>query len=490
MVVAKLAAMANDRSISGINCPAKATTARLGPGRSIGLALALSLILLCAAAPAKASPVTVFGTLPSSGPITNGIYITNVNLNPTFLRIDGPGYFVVRDPASGVLSATRFGPFFLDSDGYLTTLFGKRLQGYNNPSLTSIGDLRINFDPLQETNGIYTSFIEIQTNGLVVEMFSDSSSVVGGQVLLQNFQSPSALTAEGWRFYGWSATVGPLPQAVPPGTAGTGSLAIGTLEQLAPKLQLSRYAGPPQTFSQGVLVPTSVPTDFGIEGGGFFVLRRTNDNALFATRAGAFYLDGSGYLVHYSGLRLQGYTNSALTSIGDVQIDPTCSPSGSDPGAYVEDFGIDRYGVITEYLSDGTSSVRGQILLEDCSNPDLITRTNFDLYSLVTNTGLWSALAPPLTGNLGWLVDGSVELSQFDASLLAVRSNLNFFAQGFITATNVPSNLGIMGLGFFTVRDPVANTLCATRFGAFQLDALGHLRNHQWISSPGIYQRP
>jgi flagellar hook protein FlgE len=482
--------MANDRSISGRNCLAKAITASVGPTQAPGLALVLLLLMLCAATSAKASPTNILGSLTNSLPTTNGIGGTNIpsstGIGPeTDLAINGPGFFLARDPASGLLSATRLGYLFLDSDGYLITVFGTKVQGYDDPALTVIGDLQIDGASGQGTNGYLTSY-EIQTNGCIVETFSDGSSIVCGQILLQNFQNPSALTAQGWQFFGWSPAAGPLPQPVPPGTSGTGRLVIGTLEQLTPKLQLSRYAGPPQSFSQGVLVSTGVSTDVGVEGSGFFILRRTNDNTLFATRAGSFYLDGLGYLVHYSGLRLQGYKDSALTSIGDVQIDAECSPSSSDPGSYVESFAIDRHGVVTEYLRDGTSTVRGQILLEGCVNPDLIARTNFDLYPLVTYTGLWSPLAPPLTGNLGWLVEGTVELSQFDTNLLAVRSNLNFFSQGPIIATDVPSDLGIMGLGFFTVRDPVANVLYATRWGDFQLDALGHLVTTNGMRVQGI----
>jgi flagellar hook protein FlgE len=474
-------------SISGKKCLAKAATAGIGAGSGYRLAFALVIFLICAAMPAKATPVPI--PVHGLGSLTNGLGDTNGISVPdyvaTYLSIDGPGYFVVRDPVTGLLSATRYGPFMFDMDGYLTTQFGKRLQGYDDPMLTVIGDLRIGAS-IRDSNGLYINSVEIQTNGRVVETFSDGSSAVCGQVLLQNFQNPSSLTAEGWRFYDWSAGVGPLPEPVPPGTSGTGSLVIGALEQLVPKLQISPVAGPPQSFSQGVLVSTAVPTDFGIEGNGFFLLRRTNDNALFATRAGAFYLDGSGFLIHYSGLRLQGYANPASTSIGDMRIDPSGSPSITDPGAYFESFGIDPRGTITEYLSDGTTVEQGQIMLVGCSNPDLITRTNFDLYPLDADAGLWSSPGQPLSGNLGWLVEGTVELSQFDASLVQVRGNLNFFAQGQLIETGIPSNLGIMGLGFFTVRDPVANTLYATRCGGFQLDALGHLETTNGLRVQGF----
>jgi flagellar hook protein FlgE len=143
--------------------------------------------------------------------------------------------------------------------------------------------------------------------------------------------------------------------------------------------------------------------------------------------------------------------------------------------------------MITEGLSDGTSYVRGQVLLQGCSNPDLLTRGSFDLYPICTNSGLWSPIAQPFTGNLGWIGDGAVELSQFDTNLLAVRSHLNFFyGLGPPLSTGLPANLCIWGQGFFTVRDPVANILYATRQGGFQLDAVGYLVTTNGLRLQGL----
>jgi flagellar hook protein FlgE len=482
--------MADNGSISGTSCPAKAITAARHPIQKPGSALALLLLIVIMAAPAVslASPiigtaltnilgVTALTNLDLSGPFTNPISLTNPPFVPNALSIGGPGYFVLRDPVSGELSATRFGLWTIDSNGFLLMNQGLRVQGYSNPAMTVIGDVRIDGTGWQGTNSsppAVASF-EILTNGCVVVNFADNTSIVRCQILLQTFQQTSTLTPEGWRLYGWSASAGPLPQPVPPGSGGTGWLVPGVLEQLVPQLQLSSFEGWPKSFSQGVLVPTDVPTDIGIEGNGFFVLRRTNDGALFATRAGGFYLDGSGYLVHYSGLRLQGYVDASLTTIGDIRIDTLGLPSTNDPTAVLVSYDFDEHGVITEYSSDGTLFVRGQILLQGCANPDLVGHTNFDLYPINTNNDIWSSLAPPLTNSPGWLVMGSLELSQFDTNLLAARSALNFFIVGSFTATVLPANMAINGPGFFTVRDPLTDTLYATRLGNFELNAGSYL---------------
>lgn len=445
--------MRHSRLRRGRNCLARARIATL-------------LLALCAAT------VTTAGALPTILQQQEDLIVDNF---PGVVGIDGPGYFVVRDPVYNVFSATRTDFLTLNTDGFLVTALGQCVQGYVDTNLTVIGDLQVE-GPVWSSINDLTGMLQLQSNGLIVANPQDGPSIVMGQILLQNFQNPSALVPQGWLDFGWSDAAGPLPQLVPPGTSGTARLLPGMIEPLTPQLQISRYTGPPTSFSQGVLIATGVPTDFGIEGNGFFVLRRTNDNALFATRAGGFYIDGSGCFVHYSGLRLQGFLDSTQTTIGDVGMDLLGTAPEGDPNAYVIGFSTDKHGVITEDFSDGSSCVRGQILLAGCANPNAIARGNFDLYPLATNNGLWSSLAPPITGDLGWLVGEALEVSQFDTNLLAVRNRLNFFRQGSILiGTEVMSDLGIMGPGFFTVRDPVANTLYATRNGAFQWDAAGHL---------------
>ena len=52
----------------------------------------------------------------------------------------------------------------------------------------------------------------------------------GGQVLLQNFTSPTQLTSVGNNLYTNQSAAGPLAAAVAPGQSGSGNLVIGSLE--------------------------------------------------------------------------------------------------------------------------------------------------------------------------------------------------------------------------------------------------------------------
>jgi flagellar hook protein FlgE len=161
-----------------------------------------------------------------AGTVTNSLSTNILPYSPPNVRINGAGYLLVRDPSDGLLGVTRIGELNLDVNAYLVTALGRRLQGYIDPALTVMGDVQIN----SAGSRLPINSYQIQSNGCIVVTFADNSSLVCGQILLQNFQNPSALIPQGWQCFGWSNAAGPLAQPVPPGTSGTGWLAPGTLE--------------------------------------------------------------------------------------------------------------------------------------------------------------------------------------------------------------------------------------------------------------------
>ena len=75
-------------------------------------------------------------------------------------------------------------------------------------------------------------------------------------------------------------------------------------------------------FSTGPMRQTDRPLDFAIEGNGFFVVRRGEQE--FYTRSGAFTLDETGTLVTHGGLKV-GRTDITLppeTNLGNITVDP------------------------------------------------------------------------------------------------------------------------------------------------------------------------
>jgi flagellar hook protein FlgE len=69
-------------------------------------------------------------------------------------------------------------------------------------------------------------------------------------------------------------------------------------------------------FSQGSLESTSSGLDLAIDGGGFFIVE-DSESSQYYTRAGAFHIDGDGYLVDVNDYRVQGYAANSAT-LGDI----------------------------------------------------------------------------------------------------------------------------------------------------------------------------
>jgi len=154
---------------------------------------------------------------------------------PSDLGISGNGYFIVKDPASGISYATRDGQFHFDSNGYLVNEEGYRVQGFTGGTSAAapatLGDIKEGTPP----TGTQLQSVAIDTSGNVVESYSDGSQATTNQVLMQNFTDPSLLQAQGNNLYSNMAGAGPLTTTLgatnAPGQGGLGNIESGTLEQ-------------------------------------------------------------------------------------------------------------------------------------------------------------------------------------------------------------------------------------------------------------------
>lgn len=158
----------------------------------------------------------------------------------TDLAIDGDGFFVVRDTLSDEVLATRAGNFRLDSEGYLITNGGQRVQGTNfdhssGAPVSAYGDIRIDMSGAPPaTLGSMTGF-SIKENGEVEIKVESGTQFARAQVLLQNFNDPQGLVKRGNNLFSGIGAAGPLggpvnPTAEAPGTAGLGKIKAGALE--------------------------------------------------------------------------------------------------------------------------------------------------------------------------------------------------------------------------------------------------------------------
>ncbi|MCL5096276.1 MAG: flagellar hook-basal body complex protein, partial [Candidatus Omnitrophica bacterium] len=216
--------------------------------------------------------------------------------------------------------------------------------------------------------------------------------------------------------------------------------------------------------TQGIIKPTGVQTDVAINGQGFFVVRDVADSAQYATRDGTFKLNNDGYLVTNTGLRVQGFTDKGMSARGDLRIDAraqiaanvakatadvdsaTAAKAAADAAADgttsdsliaaaraaadqlasaqaaltaaqnagISSFNVDRQGIITIGLTDGTSFVTGQILLQNFQNPSALVKEGNNLLSGFDAAGPLGQAEPPTASGLGQLAAGALEQSNVD----------------------------------------------------------------------------
>lgn len=170
---------------------------------------------------------------------------------------------------------------------------------------------------------------------------------------------------------------------------------------------------------------TSYSTDLAIDGEGFFTVRDPATNITYATRAGDFKKDSSGYLITNEGMRVQGYSDSSLTTMGDIKIDNT--KDGTTPLAYtdppnntiaatMDSYTIGKDGTLQVTLNGVTPSTytRGQVLLQNFTNPGALTKAGGNLYSGLSNAGPLTAAGAPQSNGLGSIETSSLESSNVD----------------------------------------------------------------------------
>ena len=242
-----------------------------------------------------------------------------------------------------------------------------------------------------------------------------------------------------------------LQQATPSVAPGAGSNAA---IQIGSGVQLSSVT---TDTTQGTLTSTGSNSDLGITGSGYFRVRDTVNNVVYASRSGDFRLDDQGMLVSDRGFRVQGASNGAATyvatsvggtltftqtttaptTVGDLKIDfnigigngLTNNTGGAFTDAQVaaaapkmKSFTVDPFGNIVIGLTNGDTFIRGQVLLQNFTNPGALTREGNNLYSGFTPAGpvggntMTIANNAPGGNGLGRVQVGTLELSNVDLS--------------------------------------------------------------------------
>lgn len=166
-------------------------------------------------------------------------------------------------------------------------------------------------------------------------------------------------------------------------------------------------------MTNGSYTVTGVATDLYIGGDGFFTVKDAAGTS-YATRAGDFIRNSkTGVLETSDGLAVQGYSDSGLTTAGAVVIDGSSPPATTSATAKMTGFEIQTDGKIMVKMSDGTSFVRGQILLTNYGNPQALQRAGSNLFTGLDKAGASAAQAPGTPG-CGKVTSNALEGSNVD----------------------------------------------------------------------------
>lgn len=176
-----------------------------------------------------------------------------------------------------------------------------------------------------------------------------------------------------------------------------------------------------QDFAQGSIQSTGTRTDLAVSGSGFFRVRDSVGAVDYATRAGDFRIDDNDFLVTTGGFRVQGLNDGAAgppavapTTVGDLKID-----NGGSALA-MQSYTIDQQGNINVFLSDGSTFVRGKVLLQNYKDTSALMQEGHNLYSglaaasPIGGIALTAANNGPGTNGLGNIQSGALELANVD----------------------------------------------------------------------------
>ncbi|PTY08792.1 flagellar hook-basal body protein [Opitutaceae bacterium EW11] len=156
-------------------------------------------------------------------------------MNPTGvgtdLAVSGNGFFRVVAP-DGTEYATRSGNFRWDDNGNLVTSQGYFVQGLSGGTPpTTVGNIKLATPPA----GTQLQSYSFDSKGQLTEFYSDGTSAITNQVLLQNYSDPSALVKKGDNLFTGFSAAGPigglaLTASNAPGSNGLGYIQGSTLE--------------------------------------------------------------------------------------------------------------------------------------------------------------------------------------------------------------------------------------------------------------------
>ena len=335
----------------------------------------------------------------------------------TDLAIEGDGFFILRD--GGSLQYTRAGNFAVDADGSVVDpATGRRVQGWNAQLIgaqtiidtgAGIEDLFLpvgSKDSAAATTSVLLSSNLDKNTPIIPAVGASATDIQDGTWtvsydIFDNFGNTHALTID-------------FTQAV------------GTPNQWNAQVQIVSADGtiPPQGIDIGGVASADGQTfvvDFNSDG---TILQLTNPEGglvnaddLIATLTFQVPDSEAGGAAQITqtveiGLGQAGDITNAVTQFSSPSTTRVYSQDGYGLG-YLQDFRIDRSGLITGIYSNGNNRTLGQIALASFTNPGGLDKVGNTSYLESINSGI-ADIGTTGTASRGNVAAGTLELSNVD----------------------------------------------------------------------------
>lgn len=347
----------------------------------------------------------------------------------TDMSVNGKGFFLVKDPTTNELFATRAGDFREDKNGYLVTNDGFRVQGknklapaYTTAQQTEIGDLRL--DVGQYTPDRTGVSLDYSTNILTKTAHGFST---GNQI-----KFPSTLPAIANEtnttdkvFFVNKASDDTFTVHSTAAEAATGANAVNFTDAT-----ITAKTG----FTTDISNDKITLASHGLSTGNtVYVKEGTIPGGLTA---------GNSYFISVSGDDIHFHTTSADATAGANKVDLTSAGSSDFElyadsgtltsitvagGASISQYNFGADGKVKMLLTDGTQYDRGQVLLQTFKNEQTLTKIGANRFDNLAAAGAYGITADsagsaeilsnaqaPGEGGTGRLAAGSLELSNVD----------------------------------------------------------------------------
>ena len=347
----------------------------------------------------------------------------------TDMSVNGKGFFLVKDPTTNELFATRAGDFREDKNGYLVTNDGFRVQGknklapaYPTAQQTEIGDLRL--DVGQYTPDRTGVSLDYSTNLFTKTAHGFST---GNQI-----KFPSTLPAI-------ANDTNTVDKVFFVNKASDDTFTVhSTAAEAATGANAVNFTDATITAKTGFTTDTSndkiTLSGHGLSTGNtVYVKEGTIPGGLTA---------GNSYFVSVSGDDVHFHTTSADATAGANKVDLTSAGSSDFElyadsgtltsitvagGASISQYNFGADGLVKMLLTDRTQYDRGQVLLQTFKNEQTLTKIGANRFNNLAAAGAYGITADsagsteilsnaqaPGEGGTGRLAAGSLELSNVD----------------------------------------------------------------------------